>query len=501
MSEKEVYEVGRAVNDETGEASVTLSVPVERLEALHLPPELATGAWSTRPASGMGNRYGLSDQAQKLPQTREDEIVLARDIYYTEPLVHTVINMLVDMMMTGMENRSEDLTSKEFFDKICKYGNFDELHRSIFKELLVTNDAFILRSPQRVVGWGEDTNTPYFDYTVMNTRYVTVDGPLSFGLERIGINPTDEMTKSAEDAKLKKLLTQFPNDFRRAITKKETFYPKPETVSRISRGRQPYERYATPDLSAIFEPVLLKRRMRQADLAIVESVRNVLVTITIGDKDFPANDAHLTRLAELFSSPSKTMELFWNHTLNVEYHYPNSDLFNTDKYNQVNRDILQGLGVSTVLIDGDGGTMATAWTSMLSVMERLESIRRSVGRWQEQEYIRIAQVLGADNIKRVPSVSFKPLNLRDDKVFKNMLLEMFDRHLISASTLTEFVGLDFLVEAKRLEEDKKVAPDIGKKPPADKGGRPGDQVDPGNYTQRGPEDPPQGPPESDSTAQ
>jgi hypothetical protein len=89
--------------------------------------------------------------------------------------------------------------------------------------------------------------------------------------------------------------------------------------------------------------------MREADVALAETVRYVLITITTGSDEFPAKQEDLTKLAELFETPAKSMELFWNHTLQVKFHFPDADLFSDEKYNQVNRDILQGLGMKTML--------------------------------------------------------------------------------------------------------------------------------------------------------
>jgi hypothetical protein len=278
-----------------------------------------------------------------------------------------------------------------------------------------------------------------------------------------------------------------PSKLKDAAIKGSLWIPPAGTVSRISRKKQPYERYATPFLARVFEPVLIKRRMREADLAVAETVRSVLVVITTGNDEFPAKESDLQNLRNLFENPSKSMDLFWNHTISVEYKFPPSDLLSDEKYNQVNEDIAQGLGLPEVLIGtGNTGTFATAWTSLIAVMERLNSARQEVARWQEAEYVSVAEAT-KQNFKDIPSVHFKPLNLRDDKVFKNTLLELFDRGLVSIETLLQFIdGLDMEVEAKNriAENEANMAEVFTPRKSSDKGGRPTDKVDPGNYSDR-----------------
>jgi hypothetical protein len=282
----------------------------------------------------------------------------------------------------------------------------------------------------------------------------------------------------------KRLARQVPLKVRRGLESGK-YTPNQDLVSRISRKRQAYERYATPYLSRIFEPALLKRRMREADTSLAETVRSVLVTITVGSDEYPATPKDMDAVIEAFANPSKSQEIVWNHTLKVEYHYPDADLFNSDKYEQVNKDIQQGLGIPPVLIDGGGGTFATAWTSLLAVIERLEAVRNQVVRWQEEEYRKIAEIAGIED-ENIPSVKFNPLNLRDDKVFANILTSLWDRGLISAETMMEDAGLDFETEVRRITSEKAALADVivpmGKVNP--QGGRPSATLDSGNYPER-----------------
>jgi hypothetical protein len=491
MDDNGVKIVSSKVKDGIG--TLTVQVPeanIDKVFQQKLHPASGSFALGGFPASNLGSRYGLRTSQQiSIPTDRLGQIKLARDLYRSEPMVANVIDLMVDLCCTGMYNESPNKEVVEFYDKFCKYADFDELHRQIFLEYWVGSDIFIMRGKQRFPNEDSSGKYYYYDYTVLNPEYVEVAGTMLVNSEVITLKiPEDLATLISSGSKAdKKLAKQVPLRLRRAA-ESGRYTPDQETMSRISRKKQAYERYATPFLTRIFEPVLLKRRMREADAAVAETVRTVLVTYTIGSDDFPATPADMKKLEDVISTPAKSMELIWNHTLKVEYHYPDSNLFTADKYQQVNSDILQGLGIPPVLIDGGGGTFATAWTSLLAVIERLEAVRRQVIRWQEEEYRKIGQDNGYKE-DDIPSVYFRQLNLRDDKVFANIMTSLYDRGLVSKETMLDFADIDFDAEVRRLTAEKKTLKGIFEPPapptkPATTGGRPNDTLDKGNYTSR-----------------
>jgi hypothetical protein len=174
-----------------------------------------------------------------------------------------------------------------------------------------------------------------------------------------------------------------------------------------------------------------------------------LVTVTIGNDEYPADDKDLEAIAQLFQTPSKSYTVFWNHTLQVQFHKPEGlDTLTQDKYKQVNDDILAGLGVSRVLIDGQGANFSTAWVSILSLIERLENTRHKVVSWLEDEYKRIADENG---FKTVPKVQFNKMNLREDNYIRDVLLAMYDRGLLDEEDILKETGRDYesIVETKK----------------------------------------------------
>jgi SPP1 gp7 family putative phage head morphogenesis protein len=141
--------------------------------------------------------------------------------------------------------------------------------------------------------------------------------------------------------------------------------------------------------------------------------------------------------------------------LQVKFHKPEGlDTLTQDKYKQVNEDILAGIGVSRVLLDGQGANFSTAWVSILSLIERLENARAKIGRWLEGEYRRIAIENG---FKTYPRVRFNKMNLREDTYIRDVLLAMYDRGLIDEEDILTETGRDYesIIDMKKRNEKNK----------------------------------------------
>jgi hypothetical protein len=402
-------------------------------------------------------------QALKTPTDPHKKIQLAVDLYHKEPIVGTVIDLMADFSSSGYTNECDDGEIKKLYDKWAEEVKIAQLLEGIFLEYYRSGNVTIYRSDKKATvkkskKSSSGTETTQYDfpagYTILNPMNVIVDGSLLFNQEIIQLQLNAELINlvKSKDAP-KKLLAEIPTDIVKAIRSGNGLVVlSPEHTSRITRKRQPYERYATPFLERVFEPILYKQKLRMMDMSTIEGLINQLVTVTVGDKDFPATDDDLKAIAELFQTPNKAYTIFWNHTLQVTFHKPEGiDTLTADKYKAVNDDILAGIGVSRVLLDGQGANFSTAWVSILSLIERLENARAKVKDWLEGEYKRIAEENG---FKTYPKVRFNRMNLREDTYIRDVLLAMYDRGLIDEEDILVETGRDYeaVIEMKKRNE-------------------------------------------------
>lgn len=421
--------------------------------------------WYTR---DYNSNYKPYTYALETPIDPHRKIELAIELYLHEPLVASVVDMMVDFSSSGFVHECEDDEIKRLYDRWAEEVNLQELIEQIFFEYWRSGNVSIYRSGKNAkisksqkdkkTGNVKSKTTYNFPagYTILNPMNVYIEGSLMFNQEKaylsVGNSAVDVMNHESMN------IMNAPSEIKKNIdptTGKIILDPK--YFSRITRKKQPYERYANPFLERVFEPVLFKQKLRLVDMSMVEGMVNQLVTVTIGNDEYPAGDEDLEAIAELFNTPNKAYTIFWNHTLQVQFHKPEGlETLSADKYVQVNDDIMAGLGMNRALLDGGGAkgghtSLSNGWVATLSLIERLDNTRYKVLQWLRKEYRRIAEENGFDTY---PNPVFNKMNLREDTYVSTVLLPMYDRGLIDEEDVLSETGHDYrsIIETKKRNE-------------------------------------------------
>lgn len=416
------------------------------------------------------NEMPYTEVFNRLPADPHQKIKLAVDLYFKEPIIGSVIDMMVDFSSSGFTNECDDLEIKKIYDKWCQEINIDELLEKIFLEYYRSGNVTVYRNKNnaKVKKKSKKNNiemdiTEYSfpsSYTVLNPMNVYINGSLMFNDILVQLKVANEMQymfNSLNGDSPNNYLPDLPTDIWKDKEGNLFITLERELITRITRKKMDYERYASPFLERVFEPIMYKAKLRLMDMATIEGLVNQLVTVTVGDKDFPATDDDLTAIAELFQTPSKAYTVFWNHTLKVQFHKPEGlETLTADKYKAVNEDIMAGLGISRSLLDGGGGgggsNFSNSWVSILSLIERLENARVKVKYWLESEYRRIAI---ENDLDTYPRVRFNKMNLREDTYIRDVLLAMYDRGLIDEEDILIETGRDYESVIDQKKRNKK----------------------------------------------
>lgn len=424
------------------------------------------------------------------PYTEDPKESFKRAIryYYTEPLVGSTTNVLASLARKGFENDIDDENIKQFFDVWTFDVNFDEILEWIFLDFFkvghVTTYKVLAKYEPRVSylspvpGQKMKTNKKTASeetaakkaiwskgflpvaYTVLNPLLVNITGNLLFDSVSTKITPPPELTEllkkpSGEQTEDEKdLLKALPSDLKNAAQKGGEYQLDSRLVGHITYRKQPYERYAKPRSTKIFDSIEYKRALRQADISTLDGISNYILKITIGNDEYPVvSQEELEAVAQLFNTPSKAIDIVWNHTLEIEKIVsPEIDkILGKGKYEQVNEDLTTGLAISRAIIDGGGGLNA-AEVDLLTkgLMEEINYARRQVTRWIYREYQQIAEAMGFD---RFPKVRFDDGVLLDTILYMNTLAQIVDRRMLSYRTSIEALGFDYPTELSNMTEE------------------------------------------------
>lgn len=221
-----------------------------------------------------------------------------------------------------------------------------------------------------------------------------------------------------------------------------------------------WEEWGTPFLYSVMEDILFKEKMRLADIAALDGVINSVRLWTLGDHTkeiFPTSTA-VDKLLEILSvgTGGGMTDIVWDSTLKVETIFPPiQDILGPEKYQNVDADIVRGIGIPDSLIGGSElstRNAETAFIQLKTLVERLEYVRRKCIEWISVELRLVADAMG---FKKIPRVEFGTMSLRDEAAEKDLIIRLAERNLISWQAVMDVFGYDFAIETGRMKDEEK----------------------------------------------
>ncbi|MDF7806237.1 hypothetical protein P4E94_02230 [Pontiellaceae bacterium B12219] len=208
-----------------------------------------------------------------------------------------------------------------------------------------------------------------------------------------------------------------------------------------------------------FQSIELLRDYRKAEQAIAKRwttpFRMLKVGGAFGQKMVMPDQRMLEQVRDMVNKMDMKSGLVVPFYVNVETHGTDGQVLNVeDKVKEVKEDIVVALGLSRSLVTGDGPNFATASVSMQKMMVMIREIKQAARKlldwifddWMEQN--------GYDN-KSLQFI-FNDLDPSDAVDFKKLLIELYDRKLISRSSLQLKMDLDPAIESANRENEQKV---------------------------------------------
>jgi len=265
----------------------------------------------------------------------------------------------------------------------------------------------------------------------------------------------DFVAKASSDKNLKVLLDGIDKEILKSIKEGGNIVLNPKKTRSLYYRKQDFQKYAMPYAVKAFPYFTLLEILRRMDISTASGFINQLVTVTVGNDNFPATNAQLKKIAELFANPSKSLALIYNHTLEVKFHRPEINVLGDEKYEPAVNGIKRGLRLPLFLIDGTGSNYATAVVASKPIVARIKQATNDLKvQWLIPIYKRIAEAMGFDEY---PEPYFGENVLEDEKTKILIMSALRDRGLISAKTSIEkYAGLNSEQEISNMEDEQKL---------------------------------------------
>ena len=390
----------------------------------HPRPGLVAGAALT------GNTFSSLQPGEAIPATWEERATKAWAYFLEEPLVSNCVNAW-RIFAVGDEVRlssgDEDL-EKEARDLAARL-NLTRFVKDMVLQLLVKGDAIGFRRVGKTGGGIEEV-------VCVNPVSVQVkyeDGVLTEALQM----PEEGGTGGGDGLKL-----------------------PVEQVLHLKWNAPAFSPRGNSMVLPAFESLELLRDYRKAERAIAKRwttpFRLVKVGGTFGQRVVNPDQRMIEELRRQIAKMDLRQGLVVPYYVTVETHGTDGQVLNVEeKVKEVKEDIMVALGLSRSLVTGDGPNFATASVSlkkMLVLIQEIKQAAKIILHWVFDDWRKNRSGKDA-NLQFL----FNDLDPSDTADLKKLLLELYDRKLISRASLQLKMDLDpETEEANRTGEKQQV---------------------------------------------
>jgi hypothetical protein len=447
------------------------------------------------------HNYDAQRPSDRLPTEHAKIILACQSVYRKVGMVRNIIDLMTDFAAEGLQLQHTTKTQERFFREWARRVNLQGRAHDFMKLLMRDANVIVRRKnafitkpaikemtkaivsgidtidetkvndpPEKIKTIRKKTNRQEIPwrYTFLSPVIIEkIGGEVGrfFGSDDLGMRIPTSLSNAikrprtdAEKAFIKKL----PPEVTRAAKKHGTLVAL--DMDRIYVDyykKDDWEDWGTPFLYGVLEDVMFKEKMRLADMAALDGVINVIRLWKLGKSDqqiLPA-PALVDRLIGILQNNTGggVMDLVWDDMIDLKVEYPPIDkILGAEKYAGVNADIVRGLGIPDSLVGGqDLGTRnaQSAFVQLKTLVERLEYVRGRAIRWMEGELRLVADAM---SFKRIPSISFGIMSLRDEAAEKQLMIQLLDRGIISSEKANEVFGVNYMIELERIKTEQQI---------------------------------------------
>ena len=484
MSYKDIKEVQKALAD----CSEGAGAQVFRAKATY-----GTGAVTVRDEYTRSN-YDRCRPTEQLPTADRDIMISCNNAYYTIGIVRNMIDLMADFCVKGIDwshtNRNVEAFYKQWFKTVegydvserfcnylarlgnnCVFTNFMKVPDAVAKDWKRTKgDEFkeVVAAKRKIPG-----KYIFVDITALSELYPELG---RFTTKRTFIlNFSTGLVNSmlygnrkiAGQFDLANVIKYIPDELRKKITENNGSMVFNTDELRLTHYKKDdWDSWAKPLIYSILEPLTLLRKMHLADMSALDGAISNIRLWTVGyiDPTNPLNSviptkAQLAKVREVVLSniTAGTLDVFWGPDLkftesNTEVH----KFLGPEKYQHIMAMIYDGMGIPPSLAGG-GGSGDSGFTnnfiSMKVLIEKLNYLRNKLTEFWTHEAKIVQKAMGFSSPAKLV---FDDAILSDEAQYKKLLIELYDRDVISLEGIRgEFNLLDPIETARITRENKR----------------------------------------------
>lgn len=410
---------------------------------------------------------------EAIPKDIKTSIKLCRNAYFRISVVRQVIDLMTNFCCDGLriehQNPKVEVFFNAWFNKLRMKEVSEEFARHAFIDYNVIVKKMTARLTQPIekewIGAEVDVKlnvernknltreipVKYIFLDPVNAEWSIKNPAIFYGMNQLKYKLDSETVSLIRNNP--QLSKNLPEDFRQ-ISSSAYFNLDMSKIHVAFNKKDSWDSWATPMLVSVLPDIFYKDKLKLADLAALDGLINVIRLWKLGDhnKEIFPGELSFSKLTEALQSHTGggAIDIVWDSMIDMkEYYPPVEKILGSEKYTQVNQDILIGLGVPDVLLGGKGANFSNSFIQLKTIIERLQSVREMIIDWLQPD---LKLICDSFDISVPPKITFSNMNLYDENVSKQLMIQLFDRGVLSDQSLLEQFDRDIDIENARIKK-------------------------------------------------
>ncbi len=427
---------------------------------------------------------------EALPRDKKEIMLFCMEAYRRVGIVRNVIDLMGDFCVKGIKIVHPNKQRQKFLRAWAKRVRFKDVSERFANMLFRSGNVVVKRTTAKLPAAEEDRMTAQgsklepdeliseplttikrnipIRYNFLNPASLEIiGGELAqfTGKQILALRLTPSLKRQIASPRPEEvvLVNALPGFIVNAVKQGKNVIPLEQEKLVISHYKKDdWQSWADPMTYSILDDLILLEKMKLADLAALDGAISQVRVWTLGDmeKGLMPTAEGIDKLAEiLLSNPGGgAFDLIWGPDLKVqEYKTDVHQFLGGQKYEPVLQSIYAGLGIPQTLTGTKGASGATNnFISVQTMIERLEYVRGKLREFWEQELNLVQQALGYQEPARV---QFEIMTLNDEAGHKKLLLDLWDRNLLSDEAIVEvfkeFPDIEVIRQRREQRERKR----------------------------------------------
>lgn len=441
------------------------------------------------------SNYDRARPSEQIPTDDRNIQLASNNAYYTVGIVRNMVDLMADFCVKGIDwthpNRNIQAFMRQWFREVNGYDVSERFCNYLVR--LGNNCIFTnyMKIPDIVAGEWRKSKGEEFKNIVSSSRkipskYIFIDiTALSELYPEIGKFTTkrtfvlsfanglvNSMNYGPGNRKygqfdIANVIKYIPDELRNKITENNgNMVFNSDELKLYHYKKDDWDSWAKPLIYSILEPLTYLKKMHLADMSALDGAISNIRLWKVGyiDPTNPLNSviptkAQLSKVREvvLNNITAGTLDVFWGPDLDFKESTTEVHKFlGPEKYQHVMAMIYDGMGIPPSLAGGGGGGdsgFTNNFISMKVLIEKLNYLRNKLTEFWTKEAKQIQKAMGFSSPAQLV---FDDAILSDEAQYKKLLLDLYDRDIISLEGVREEFNLIDPVESSRiLKETKK----------------------------------------------